>query len=186
MSKSLNFFSERKWCSGSTSVSEAEGGGSIPLFLDLVKKRCKNLHFFCFVVIIGEYIFYSFMVKVMVTVDPTMQNQTTTSFSDPAQRSFPNDEFDLGITQENPIQEQVISVSSVEPASVSETNASFDFSLDLPDSYSQVEEPAPIQTNAVATEASSVPQEELPVASSQDVIPSDESAVSSFVGESSL
>ena len=74
----------------------------------------------------------------------------------------------------------------MEPASVSETNASFDFSLDLPDSYSQVEEPAPIQTNAVATEASSVLQEELPVASSQDVIPSDESAVSSFVGESSL
>lgn len=45
---------KRKWCSGSTSVSEAESGGSIPLFLDHHNKKCKNLHFFCFVTIMGN------------------------------------------------------------------------------------------------------------------------------------
>lgn len=45
---------KRKWCSGSTSVSEAESGGSIPLFLDHHNKKCKNLHFFCFVAIMGN------------------------------------------------------------------------------------------------------------------------------------
>lgn len=100
------------------------------------------MHFFCFVLIIRGNLFYPLVVKGMTTIDPITQNQTTTSFSDPVQTVLQNDEFDLGITQEAPAQQQAspsLSNEANQSEPSSPENASFDFSLDLPDTYPSLE-----------------------------------------------
>lgn len=84
--------------------------------------------------------FYSFMVTGMAIVDPKVHNQSGNSFSTSVQGGTPNEEFDLGITQAGGPETASSPSDSGELSAPMAQDATFDFSLDLPDTYSKSEE----------------------------------------------
>lgn len=115
-------------------------------------KKMQKFAFFLFCHYNWEWKFYTFKHIVMPTTD---SNAATQASGIPLPTTSQNDEFDLGITQ-TPVQEieesHTVSVGGNSEADFQEASQTFDFNLDLPDTYSDIPNQQPNSVTQQSTE----------------------------------